>query len=57
MNTKIILNNPPEDALSNDFTSCSEWCHKKWEEAIERNDKEAAAAYSNMFNQWKSRGE
>ncbi|UCS82754.1 hypothetical protein vBYenPRambo_011 [Yersinia phage vB_YenP_Rambo] len=49
---------PPDDNTTTySFVGCSEWCHKKWEEAIERNDKEAAAAYSNMFNQWKSRGE
>lgn len=56
MRTKITLSTPPADSLSDDFTSCSEWCHKMWTECIERGDEESAGHYMELYNQWLSRG-
>lgn len=41
---------PPDDSLSNDFTSCSEWCRKMWEETFDD-------AYIKMYELWQSRGQ
>lgn len=33
----------------------SEWCMKKWEEAVESGDLSAADDYQQMYNLWKER--
>lgn len=50
------LGNPPHDSLSDGFTTCSEWCHAKWSQALDRGDQAAADRYIEMYNLWKSRG-
>ncbi|CCI88409.2 hypothetical protein [Yersinia phage phiR8-01] len=34
----------------------SDWCMKKWEEAVERGDLSAADDYPQMYNHWKEKG-
>lgn len=48
---------PPADSLSDGFTSCSEWCHAKWSQALDRGDQNAANVYLELYNLWKSRGQ
>lgn len=35
----------------------SEWCHKMWQEAIERGDESSANDYLEMYNLWVSRNQ
>lgn len=35
----------------------SAWCHKKWEEAVERCDERSAKDYLEMYNLWVGRGQ
>lgn len=34
----------------------SEWCLRKWDEAIERGDFKASEDYQHLYNLWKGRG-
>ena len=51
------IGNPPDDNMSSGFTTCSEWCHAKWSQALDRGDQNAANVYLELYNLWKSRGQ
>ena len=48
MRTKATLSTPPDDSLSDDFTSCSEWAERKFNET-------GNTDYLELYNQWKER--
>lgn len=50
MRTKTTLSTPPDDSLSDDFTSCSEWAERKFNET-------GNTDYLEMYNLWKGRGQ
>lgn len=49
------MRNPPADYLSDEFTTCTEWCRDQWEKAISAGDHEAAENYLQMHNMWERR--